>query len=67
MTASLISDMVRLHETNDVARLLGQSEAMIRRLVRKGVLKPTADTRRGTVLFDDDDIERARKALERPQ
>lgn len=55
--------MIRLHETNDVARLLGQSETKIRRLVRKGVLTPTADTRRGTVLFDDSDIERARKCL----
>jgi hypothetical protein len=59
--------MVRLHETNDLARLLGQSQSKIRNLVRKGVLKPCADTRRGCWLFDDNDLEQARKVLERVQ
>jgi DNA-binding transcriptional MerR regulator len=56
--------MVTLNETNSVARALNISETRLRSLVKRGVIKPTAKTDRGTLLFGDDDIERARRELE---
>jgi DNA-binding transcriptional MerR regulator len=62
--------MIVLSETSDAARALGVSEKRLRRLVEREIVQPTARTPRGTMLFDDQDLERARKRLElqgRPQ
>lgn len=56
--------MLVLHETSDAARALGLSERHLRRLVDREVVTPTAKTVRGTMLFDDQDLARAKKRLE---
>jgi DNA-binding transcriptional MerR regulator len=56
--------MITLNETSDAARVLGVSEKRLRRLIAREVVTPTAKTVRGTVLFDEQDLERAKKRLE---
>jgi DNA-binding transcriptional MerR regulator len=68
-TARGVTRMIVLHETGDAARVLGIADRRLRRLVDREIVRPTARTVRGTLLFADEDLERARKRLEleRPQ
>jgi len=50
-------------ETHDLAKETQGSEARIRRLIRRGVIVPSAYTRRGTALFSPEDIAAAREKL----
>ena len=50
-------------QTNDMARELGVSEARVRRMVKRGELSNSAQTRRGDALFSDADVSRAKSNL----
>jgi DNA-binding transcriptional MerR regulator len=56
--------LIVMNETSDVANALGMTERRVRRLVEREIVQPSGRTKRGTLLFDDADIERARKRLE---
>lgn len=56
--------MITLAETADAARELSVSERRLRRLVERGEVAPTAKTRRGTLLFDENDLARAKHELQ---
>ncbi len=52
-----------LLKTNQVARLLSMDPSSVRRLVRRGVLKPCDRSRGGHALFKYADIQAYRQAL----
>jgi hypothetical protein len=47
-------------QTNEIARVLGLSEAKVRRMRKRGELSSSARTTKGDALFTDDDIARAK-------
>ena len=62
-----MSQPVVLQEISGAARALNVSEKTCRRLIEQGVLKPSACVMRADKrysLFDDTDLERARRELE---
>jgi hypothetical protein len=55
--------MIELFETGDIGRTLGKTGATIRYHIRRGRIRPTARTQRGTQLFTLKDVEALRRQL----